>query len=1306
MPHTPTHDPFSDEAIAARRRLRTIQQNLGPFAEFVQRDPEQFAAFAEETADQIGQAAGFTNGVSIADPETFASFIGQSSAQFEAETGSPSPIRQSGMRAAQESRDRPDSVDETVLKRLGGIGKDFTQNALTLASGLGGVPGVAGSLLSGRVPFADEPSLGESFSALTDPNVQREDVRFVPETLGARRVAEAGTQLTSFGDLALTAATAGVGPAIVHNTASPIIRAAAAPIVSGGLGTRLAAETAAGLGAVLGSQELAKRAPDNPVAQVAANIAGGLLGAVGGVGAFRGGQRAVQAAADPTTLDAIRPRAQVFAATDDVAGEGLRPINDAAVDAWQTRFEAAARRSGAAEKFTPFTPAEQAAFDAAQISGDWRSFSVARGYTEREIMDFQITGDLVAEGKRLGLHEDDIFAIEGVATGSLRQGTGRQIGDISKVIDATPPARGVAGEGAEQAARQADEVAEVPTRTPTGNAAFEVRPIRAEEFTGNKITRLSEATLGKGPQPVRRAGQAIGEQFEQIPEARIAIDEHRRIIRTSDSRGNLATERNRRAIRGAFQLNDDFAIPSLQGIDPTLPGAPTLSDVAARLPLFLPRLSQAQRTVLTNLAEELAPMQKALEEVGIDVAQRNDIMEGGFYLPRGNATKEGLDAPASFRSGRGGGKAGFERAARFDSGAQGISEGAIYVPPWEATGDLVRHAGRRIADEHVSAFFKQLKDEQGRLLGETPRDRLLRQFPEISTRMSNAQASVARLKGGLGRLNARQNEVLARFIDDPNFAAENADDFTSLAEALESIRITRGTLQGANAREMQVLLDQTKTLVRALRPEYRNAVNATRGAGLERGSIQQLSSLNGRAFPQAFANEVNKLLDPGEGIRVLNATNNLFRGINATLDNSAPGIQGLVGLADDQKAYGRALSTNIKAWGNEDVLAKFVDDFDFRAAENGRLSSTEWTNYNLRFGGAGQNEFTVGQGALGGLGKLPGIRHANRAFAAFGDSMRLSWADDMLRDEMKSGRSLDEIRSSGDLDRIANIANNMTGWADGRSFSSVGDLLLFAPRFLQSRLNTLGKAFASAQDLAPGRRATIDQRNARRSMLKLIGGAVLLTEAANRAQGRDTDYRFFVDGKKNSNFLRVRAFGRDWSLLGTWDSLAGAIANVATGNPGRAIEAQGSFATNFAANVLFGEEDFIGRSTKSPAQKLGFMLESMTPFATEELPSAIGQIAGGDVAGGGATLVGEVFGAKSSQLSFRDRMDDEARALGNDNFDSAPPFQQTRILGNLEKTREGRSFLYGLIDAEPDFFRVPRGGPSRTRTLQEASLAP
>ena len=88
-----TRDPFSDEAVEARRRLRTLRQNLGPFATgLLEENPEGFAQFAEETADLLGQTAGF-QGASIANPETFASFIGQSAQQFEQTTGQPSPLR-------------------------------------------------------------------------------------------------------------------------------------------------------------------------------------------------------------------------------------------------------------------------------------------------------------------------------------------------------------------------------------------------------------------------------------------------------------------------------------------------------------------------------------------------------------------------------------------------------------------------------------------------------------------------------------------------------------------------------------------------------------------------------------------------------------------------------------------------------------------------------------------------------------------------------------------------------------------------------------------------------------------------------------------------------------------------------------------------------------------------------------------------------------------------------------------------------------------------------------------------------------
>ena len=80
--------------------------------------------------------------------------------------------------------------------------------------------------------------------------------------------------------------------------------------------------------------------------------------------------------------------------------------------------------------------------------------------------------------------------------------------------------------------------------------------------------------------------------------------------------------------------------------------------------------------------------------------------------------------------------------------------------------------------------------------------------------------------------------------------------------------------------------------------------------------------------------------------------------------------------------------------------------------------------------------------------------------------------------------------------------------------------------------------------LRPG--ANIEQRIARRALVRLIGTGTALTFFANSMLGQETDGRPFVDGKVNSNFMRIRFGGRDWSVFGTWDSLARAIATVAT----------------------------------------------------------------------------------------------------------------------------------------------------------------
>ena len=101
----------------------------------------------------------------------------------------------------------------------------------------------------------------------------------------------------------------------------------------------------------------------------------------------------------------------------------------------------------------------------------------------------------------------------------------------------------------------------------------------------------------------------------------------------------------------------------------------------------------------------------------------------------------------------------------------------------------------------------------------------------------------------------------------------------------------------------------------------------------------------------------------------------------------------------------------------------------------------------------------------------------------------------------------------------------MTGWAPGRTFGTIGDFLLFAPRFLQSRLLTVSNG---ALGLRPG--ATLAQRQARNSLLKLVGYGTVLTFAINEMLGNETDVRPILNGRKNPNFIRIRAGGRDWSL--------------------------------------------------------------------------------------------------------------------------------------------------------------------------------
>jgi hypothetical protein len=440
--------------------------------------------------------------------------------------------------------------------------------------------------------------------------------------------------------------------------------------------------------------------------------------------------------------------------------------------------------------------------------------------------------------------------------------------------------------------------------------------------------------------------------------------------------------------------------------------------------------------------------------------------------------------------------------------------------------------------------------------------------------------------------------------------------------------------------ELKKLLIQNVEALSDLRPAYKVALKKAMSTPQDQGIIT-LPALNGWTFPNEVANAANQVLKKegvttgalSTAVNTANAMNNLYRGFRATLDNSALGIQGLLGMYGDPKAYAKALAVNIKAWGvgGDQILGKFLNEFDAAVSKAGRLASAEWATHGLHVGGA-TGEFALGQGIGSKVSSLPVVKQSNRAFGYFGDALRLQWADDELSKLLKN-RTLEQITKSGDLERIASSANVMTGWAKGKTFGSVGDLVLFAPRWMQSRLETVAKA---GMGLRPG--AKLDQKIALRSLLKLIGAGVVMTVAANAAQGQETDFRPIVDGKRNSRFMKIKYKGNNYSLFGPWDSLLATFLYVGTGEPLKALRSSGSALTSAAFDLITGKDFNYQNTTDTPEHFAKWILGNFVPFSAGQLPEAVSQIAGGDVAGGVLNAGAQITGIKSYPVSETDAL--------------------------------------------------------------------
>ena len=992
-------------------------------------------------------------------------------------------------------------------------------------------------------------------------------------------------------------------------------------------------------------------------------------------------------------------------------------------------------------------------------------------------------------------------------------------------------------------------------------------------FQSKNILNLTDIPVGLDRSKwldniLRRGANILRRTVPHHEQSTPIMQERARINARILSQANVVAEKHHASLHNVFSIDDQQLIPALAGIDPSIPLAPSVQDVAARLPRFTRYLTQGQLAALEELRVDLAPWRQLLDDFEIETGVRRDIMEGGFYIHRG-ASRDVSEEVEAFIRGRasvGGGERSFQKTEKLTSMGQGVQDGRVYAPLGDSLRNYIHQVGELSRDSHIARQFKALKDPYGASLAVTKADMVpvaLRQKvtrlrnnirqatkamgqqevrggvlgQELARRTREAEAAAGRTtrrapgaQGAISKEDFRRlqktlkeaeahkasvlddmrfqveamraakkqltaadrkiialmdrlakdvegDELLAKIAQDPAEAwdadyilasiriesvnaqidelipghmalAETVDELTFAGNLLAGVRKAsqidvlngRKALRAAQNKDWQVALAQRElTLLEleesrrlasqtaAQRRFLRNDIFQGRAAlrrqkfqseldevsdawqdalhGNPEGTIIQLPGLEGSFFPQAVADAANEVIRrtgqlqgeasfPLEAIRDINQ---LYLGIRATADNSYGFIQGSVGMYANQAAFARAARVNgvvpgFGAWRDPKVLGAFIKDYDHWATKQGRLTAVEWAGEELRVGGS-MTEFFLGGGLFKQFEKIPGVTKiadaSNRAFGSFGDALRLGWADDLLAEELAKGRNLAEIRASGDLGRIAEVANNMTGFSKHAVLGSMGDVVLLAPKYFASRFQTLGRG---AMGLLPG--ASIDKRIARRSLLRMIGYGAALTEAINFATGNETDRRPVIKNARgewryNSNFYRVRFLGRDYSLFGPWDSMLRLLVTAGIAAETRSIptafDAVRGMTSGVANNTwdFVSGEDFNGKRTRDNSQQIARRLASnFVPFSAEQGTETAEQLYRDirdknlkGVAGGVLGLAAEFEGIKSAPLS----MTDIAQSLADEWVATQPLEEQAQY--------EGKAYFQLPVRARDEIYK-------------------
>lgn len=622
--------------------------------------------------------------------------------------------------------------------------------------------------------------------------------------------------------------------------------------------------------------------------------------------------------------------------------------------------------------------------------------------------------------------------------------------------------------------------------------------LRKEASTASRIRNWAGTMLPEGV-TMRLRGMGVRLWDDDTV---LLLQEYMRRIDRMDSLAAADGQLMRLALRGFL----DKSGHRLVGSPVKVGGETFLSDLKE---LELLRLTPEQRAaievsdqpweVMNELADLMGLVRPKLDIPGKFAHRQVTKLPAAVVSPRTGETFESMMqlGPAVRRGFRAKQAITFPR--KVATQAEGVKLGVEYMPYVDSQVAGLRQLGRMINDKWLIDSLEAIG-----VRGMTPTE-----LVQLSRRGIIGERTATRaLLDKYQRLEAALVQYLKvpakrgffrprGLADDSEFAhlLIQADTFSSLSQKPD--RVEAMTTLLAAVRKRMAPVKEAATEAKAAAKE---AIAGARAGGM--GVYRR--SFMGRLYGEIPGKELQRLNAREWGLleKTVNRINNEIRPVMATLDTSPLGIQALFVLVRQPHNFVRALmySTINKQAG----LA-----YTERLEKTGQLRKfiSEWgTHFYSR------DDF--GEFALRGLGRrIPLAGTANRFFSDICNYSRLL----MVEAGESSVKTLAQGRG---LARGANIA---TGYVPGNP-SSLETAMFFAPRFFRSQLSMAGDLFTKGPLTREGQEAI---KNI--GTLTVVG--TLFTWAVNESLGEETDW-----DPTSSNFLRIRALGRDISVFGPWDT--------------------------------------------------------------------------------------------------------------------------------------------------------------------------